>query len=118
MYMGSAVLTSSKESNMAQQINPAWKQYNDINNEGGEGYNPHPKFVGQRLFAEELTCTTPPMGTWPGRAISRAEAESLLDDELRGLRDAEARAACGDLSAAVSVDRIKGRVAHYQSQLA
>ena len=26
-------------------INPLWTAYNAINNEGGEGYNPHPKFV-------------------------------------------------------------------------
>lgn len=28
-----------------QTINPAWKQFNDLVNEGGEGYNPHPKFI-------------------------------------------------------------------------
>ena len=26
-------------------INPTWKAYNDFHNEGGEGYNPHEKFI-------------------------------------------------------------------------
>lgn len=30
-----------------QTINPAWKQFNDLHNEGGEGYNPHPKYIAR-----------------------------------------------------------------------
>lgn len=30
---------------MARTINPEWKKYNDLMNEGGEGYNPHKKWV-------------------------------------------------------------------------
>lgn len=26
-------------------INPKWVAYNNLNNEGGEGYNPHPKYI-------------------------------------------------------------------------
>jgi hypothetical protein len=29
-----------------QKINPLWAAYNQIHNEGAEGYNPHPKHVG------------------------------------------------------------------------
>ncbi len=29
-----------------QTINPLWTAYNNLHNEGGEGYNPHPKHVG------------------------------------------------------------------------
>ena len=28
-----------------QKLNPAWVAHNDLYNEGGEGYNPHPKFI-------------------------------------------------------------------------
>lgn len=28
---------------MTTKINPLWTAYNNRNNEGGEGYNPHPK---------------------------------------------------------------------------
>lgn len=31
------------------KTNPAWKAYNDLQNEGGEGYNPHPKFIATAL---------------------------------------------------------------------
>ena len=115
MSMGSAMCEarSETERTMAQQINPAWKQYNDINNEGGEGYNPHPKFVGEATAEEALSCTDS-----AGFAISRGEAEYLLGEEQRLLRDAESRANGGDLSAAITVDKIKARIAHYQSQLA
>ncbi len=27
-------------------INPLWTAYNNLVNEGGEGYNPHPKYIG------------------------------------------------------------------------
>ena len=30
---------------MSNKINPKWKQYNDLNNEGCEGFNPHRKFI-------------------------------------------------------------------------
>ena len=30
---------------MLTKINPAWIAYNDLQNEGGEGYNPHPKYI-------------------------------------------------------------------------
>lgn len=103
---------------MSKQVNPAWTQYNAVNNEGGEGYNPHPKYLGDVQNAEVLDCTSAPMGSFPGRAISRAEAQYLLDKETRLLADAELRAQCGDLSAAVAVDGIKSRVAHYTAQLA
>jgi hypothetical protein len=32
---------------MTTTINPAWIAYNDFQNEGGEGYNPHPKYVAR-----------------------------------------------------------------------
>ncbi|NMG56515.1 hypothetical protein [Aromatoleum aromaticum] len=31
---------------MTNMINPLWKAYNDVMNEGGEGYNPHEQFLG------------------------------------------------------------------------
>ena len=29
----------------AKDVNPLWTAYNAVNNEGGEGYNPHPKTI-------------------------------------------------------------------------
>ena len=31
---------------MTATLNPLWKAYNDAMNEGGEGFNPHEKFIG------------------------------------------------------------------------
>lgn len=28
-----------------QKLNPEWTRYNNLQNEGGEGYNPHPKYI-------------------------------------------------------------------------
>lgn len=28
------------------KINPEWTKYNEMFNEGGEGYNPHSKYIG------------------------------------------------------------------------
>jgi hypothetical protein len=37
-------------------INPVWKAYNDLHNEGGEGYNPHDKYIetgaGEPLWSQ------------------------------------------------------------------
>ena len=30
-----------------QILNPKWKAHNDFYNEGGEGYNPHPKYINR-----------------------------------------------------------------------
>ena len=30
----------------SQTINPMWTAYNNLHNEGGDGYNPHPQYVG------------------------------------------------------------------------
>lgn len=27
------------------KLNPLWKSHNDLYNEGGEGFNPHPKYI-------------------------------------------------------------------------
>lgn len=43
MVMDSAVLSSNRERQMI--INPKWIEYNNTYNEGGEGYNPHAKYI-------------------------------------------------------------------------
>lgn len=32
-------------SSAKSRLNPAWVAFNNINNEGGEGYNPYPKYI-------------------------------------------------------------------------
>jgi hypothetical protein len=57
---------------MAQKLNQAWQSYNDLNNEGGEGYNPHPKWITAR---RDLATTT--------AAQTKRTTENLVRD-LRG----------------------------------
>lgn len=33
---------------MFRKINPKWVEYNNVYNEGDEGYNPHPKFIANK----------------------------------------------------------------------
>ena len=54
-------------------INPKWAEYNRSMNEGGEGYNPHPKFLAAAPVATVRT-------TGAARMIAgkmRTEAEAL-----------------------------------------
>lgn len=41
---------------MSNTINPMWKAYNDLINEGGDGYNPHEQFIssgkGEPLWSQ------------------------------------------------------------------
>ena len=69
-------------------INPAWTQYNELVNEGGEGYNPHPKFIARQ--AAPVTKPTVAVAAARmlkgerGNYISAAKlAERLARDEAR-----------------------------------
>ncbi len=37
------------------KTNPAWAAYNNAMNEGGEGFNPHPKFIKSAAPAAGIT---------------------------------------------------------------
>jgi hypothetical protein len=65
-------------------INPMWKAYNDLMNEGGEGYNPHEKFV-------ESGAGEPLWSKLEGKAarISRIMEGTSIDDPRYSELDAE-----------------------------
>lgn len=44
-YSAHALNGSALNQGTRMQINPKWAEYNRVMNEGGEGYNPHPKFI-------------------------------------------------------------------------
>jgi hypothetical protein len=95
--MDSAVRPSRQESKM-NAINPAWKQFNDLYNEGGEGYNPHPKFIDRQaapVVAKHSAATARLVKDERGNIVPAAKmAERLAKDEARLARvtDASARA--------------------------
>lgn len=37
---------------MSQQLNPAWVRHQNLYNEGGEGFNPHAKFLAAAPVAK------------------------------------------------------------------
>lgn len=62
-----------RERQMGFKINPAWKAYNDLQNEGSEGYNPHPKWiVGSPQAAQPKT-------------VAAAASTTMLKDERGNL---------------------------------
>lgn len=79
-------------------INPAWKQFNDLVNEGGEGYNPHPKFIARQVApvaAKAPAAAARLVKDERGNLVPAAKmAERLSKDEARmtKITDASARA--------------------------
>lgn len=60
------------------QVNPKWAEYNRIVNEGGEGYNPHPKYI---------TSAARPVGMTRvigGKARTQADAIKFANGCLSG----------------------------------
>jgi hypothetical protein len=61
------------------KINPEWTAYNNLHNEGGEGYNPHPKHLS-------ATCNDASLGIiheYNGRTKTKSQ---WLDDAKTNVR--------------------------------
>lgn len=58
-------------------INPKWLAYNDVENEGGEGYNPYPKYIADTDEATTFNGTSTRVriaisgNTYPNRDLMR-----------------------------------------------
>lgn len=61
------------------QINAKWVEYNNTYNEGGEGYNPHPKFIGATARSAAA-----PKRMIRGKARTQAEAVKFARNCLSG----------------------------------
>lgn len=59
------------------KINPEWKKYNDLQNEGGEGYNPHKKYISANIGQKEISKTSP--------TANAGTIDRLLNDERGNL---------------------------------
>jgi hypothetical protein len=64
-----------------KQINPAWQEYNDTYNEGGEGYNPHPKYIANTQVTGDLRRMV--RGKMRTQAEARKFAANCLSGEQR-----------------------------------
>lgn len=58
-------------------INPKWLSYNNSMNEGGEGYNPHPKFIAS-VSAPAAGATRYIDGKWRTQADATRFAKAAL----------------------------------------
>jgi hypothetical protein len=82
-----------KEATMSQQINPAWVHHNNLYNEGGEGFNPHPKYISAAAV------TKAPARMIAGKMRTQADAlkfaRTCLSGEQRKAFEAEVARAFG-----------------------
>lgn len=80
---------------MSQHLNPAWKRHNDLYNEGGEGFNPHPKYIA----AAAVTTTSAPARMIAGKLRTQADAlkfaRACLSGDQRKAFEAEVARAFG-----------------------
>ncbi len=61
------------------QVNPKWAEYNNAMNEGGEGYNPHPKYIA--TSATRPSSATRVVG---GKARTKEQAIKFANNCLSG----------------------------------
>ena len=77
-------------------INPKWTEYNRSMNEGGEGYNPHPKHIASTAASAPLATTR----MIRGKARTHADAIKFANSSLSGAQRAaflaEVNASFGD----------------------
>ncbi len=75
-------------------INPKWTEYNDAMNEGGEGYNPHPKYIAAPVRAASATAKMI-AGKMRTQADALKFARTCLSGEQRTAFEAQVSAAFG-----------------------
>jgi len=88
------------------KINPDWSKHNAIYNEGGEGYNPHNKWMQQPTKAQAN-----------GRLL-RDQQGNVMQESVMRTKLAELTERMGRLTDATAIDITQRTITHYASQLA
>lgn len=79
---------------MTKTLNPAWIKHNALYNEGGEGYNPHPKYVmrqpakpsvSSRMVKDERGNLIPSHKLAERLAQDEARLQTITDDSARAI---------------------------------
>lgn len=65
------------------KINPEWKKYNDFFNEGGEGYNPHKKWISAEEKTEAKTTAITSSATANDRLLKDQRGNHIRESALR-----------------------------------
>ena len=89
-------------------INPAWKQYNDLQNEGGEGYNPHPKWIAPAVAAAAVETDNRMLRDERGNLTPAAKLSARLAADLARLPA---------LTNAYAVEICQASISHARTQL-
>ena len=89
-------------------LNPAWKRHNDYYNEGGEGYNPHSKWIAAPVAAPAVEVKSP-----SGKVYR--DSRGMPIDPAALLAESEARLAT--LSDPIAIKLVQGTIAKYRAML-
>lgn len=91
-----------------QRINPAWQTWNDLQNEGGGGYNPHPKFI-----------SAPAARVAPKAAnrMLRDQRGNLIPESMLRASLAKDEARLATITNAVAREITQAAIAHARQQL-
>jgi hypothetical protein len=78
-YCIHALNGSARTKEIKMQINAKWIEYNRVMNEGGEGFNPHPKFI-----AAPARSAAAPARMIAGKLRTQADALKFAKNCLHG----------------------------------
>jgi len=90
-------------------INPAWLAYNNLYNEGGEGYNPHNKYIGLHKAPVGWTRET----TIRCRAAWNAWLKTLPEGAMLGSKDTAVGYKVAGFPAGSGFGDLKKAIAYY-----
>lgn len=94
---------------MTMMINPAWKAWNDLQNEGGEGYNPHAKWIAKPVSATVAAAQSSRM--------LKDESGNLIPESKLRARLAKDKARLETATNPSAIEIIKAAIAFAESQL-
>ena len=93
-------------------INPAWLAFNDLINEGGEGFNPHPKWIAKTAAAVAPVATVK-----ADRMLRDARGNTVPESKVRA-RLAKSLATLPTLTNASAIELFRADIAADQALLA
>ena len=93
-------------------INPQWLAYNSLHNEGGEGYNPHSKWIAKVAPVAAAAAKAAPV-----RYLRDERGNTIGSDKLAARLAAE-EATLPRLTDAGAIEGLQKRIAFARAQLA
>ena len=91
-------------------INPAWTAWQNLQNEGGEGYNPHAKWIAKPISATVVAAKSSRM--------LKDESGNLIPESKLQARLAKDKARLETVTNPVAIEMIKSAIAFAEAQLA